>query len=76
VSQLCKRTHPKSLSWKERDFSPLLFTREGGKGDELFNLFITTQLQNEKVSRKTTKPSIFFNFSNYVQFFNTTPLQN
>jgi len=76
MSQLYKRTHPKSLSWKERDFSPLLFTREGGKGDELFNLFITTKSQNEESTKKTTKPSIFFNFSIFVQFFNTTPLQN
>jgi hypothetical protein len=52
VSQLCKRTHPKSLSWKERDFFPLLFIREGGKGDELFNLFITTQPQNESLYRE------------------------
>jgi len=27
---------------------PLLFAREGGKGDELFNLFITTQPQKEE----------------------------
>jgi hypothetical protein len=61
---------------KRGTFLPLLFTREGGKGDELFNLFITTQPQNEMSTDKTTKPSIFLNISIFVQFFNTTPLQN
>jgi hypothetical protein len=55
---------------------PLLFTREGGKGDELFSLFITTQPQKELGIKKTTKPLILFIFSIFVQFFNTTPFQN
>jgi len=38
---------------------PLLFTREGGKGDELFNLFITTQPQNEESIKK---PFLIFSF--------------
>jgi hypothetical protein len=38
---------------KRRTFLHLLFTREGGKGDELFNLFITTQPQNEEGIEKT-----------------------
>jgi hypothetical protein len=54
VSQLCKRTHPKSLSWKERDFSPPSLHKRRGKGDELFNLFITTQPQNEERIEKTS----------------------
>jgi hypothetical protein len=77
--KLC-RNYVKELtlnpSLGKRGTFPLLFAREGGKGDELFNLFITTQPQNEKGIKKTTKPSIFFIFSIFVQFFNTTPLQN
>jgi hypothetical protein len=61
---------------KKGTFLPLLFTREGGKGDELFNLFITTQPQNEKGIKKNPQTLNFFNFSIFVQFFNTTPLQN
>jgi hypothetical protein len=43
VSKFCKRTHPKSLSWKERDFSPPSLHKRRGKGVELFNLSIATQ---------------------------------
>jgi hypothetical protein len=39
---------------KRGTFLPLLFAREGGKGDELFNFFITTQPQNEEGIEKTT----------------------
>jgi hypothetical protein len=39
---------------KKGTFLPLLFAREGGKGDELFNFFITTQPQNEEGIKKTT----------------------
>jgi hypothetical protein len=37
---------------KRGTFLPLLFAREGGKGDELLNLFITTQPQNEECIKK------------------------
>jgi hypothetical protein len=32
VSIFCKRTHPKSLSWEERDFSPSSLRKRKGKG--------------------------------------------
>jgi hypothetical protein len=55
VSQLCKRTHPKSLSWKERDFPPPSLQKKAGKWDELFNFYITTQPRHSKCDIKHSR---------------------
>jgi hypothetical protein len=48
---------------KRGTFLTLLFAREGGKGDELFNLFITTQPQNDEGIKKNHQTL------NFLQFF-------
>jgi hypothetical protein len=52
---------------KKRTFLPLLFTREGG-GDELFNLFITTQPQNEEGIEKNHQTFKFFKIFKLLSF--------
>jgi len=58
---------------KKGTFLPLLFTREGGKGDELFNLFITTQPQNEKDIKKNHKTFNFLHFFKLCSIFQHYP---
>ena len=61
---------------KRGTFPPFSSQEKGERGMSYSICLLRLSLKTKSVSRKTTKPSIFFNFSIFVQFFNTTPLQN